>query len=393
MGLIKAALGAASSVLKDQWKEFFYCDSIPAGTLVVKGKKKKTGISSNTGEDNIITNGSGIAIADGQCMLIVDNGKVVDFCADPGEYTFDSSTEPSLFDGGNLVDNAKEVFLNIGKRFTYGGEAPRDQRVYYFNIKEMPGNKYGTPNPVPFRVVDERAGIDIDMSVRCHGEYSIRLTNPVLFYTNVCGNVKSEYNIEEISGMMKTELLTALQPAFARISEAGIRYSQLPAHATELATLLNEELSSKWKDLRGIEIVSCGVSSVTVSEEDEKMIKELQRNVAFTDPSRAAAYMVGSTGAAMQAAANNANGAVNGFMGMNMAQNNGGINAQSLYAMAGQPQQPATAANSWTCTCGTVNTGNFCSNCGAKNPNGPWTCACGTVNTGNFCSNCGAKKP
>ena len=269
MGLIKAAMGAAGGVLADQWKEYFYCEAIPPDVLAVKGKKKVTGRSSNTkGDDNIITNGSLIAIADGQCMLIVEQGKVVDVCAEPGEYTYDMSTEPSIF-SGDLGESVKNVFQNIGKRFTFGGEAPKDQRVYYFNTKELTGNKYGTPSPVPFRVVDQRAGIDIDIGIRCFGEYSIRLKNPLLFYTNVCGNVSEDYKTENIAGQMKTELLTALQPAFAKISEMGIRYSALPGHTLELADALNEQLSSKWRDLRGMEIVSFGVSSVKANEEDE----------------------------------------------------------------------------------------------------------------------------
>lgn len=373
--------------------------------LATKGIKKTTGRSSNnSGDSNIITNGSVIAIADGQCMCIVEQGKVVDFCAEPGEFTYDASTEPSLFDGGNLVDNAKAVFLNIGKRFTFGGEAPKDQRIYYFNTKEMTGNKYGTANPVPFRVVDQRAGIDVDVSVKCFGEYSIKLTNPVLFYTNVCANFSGDYRIDNIASQMKTEFLTALQPAFAKISAQGIRYSELPGRTQELADAMNEALSSKWRDLRGIEIVSCGVSSIVANEEDEKMIKEMQRNAAFKDPAMAAAYMVGSTGQAMKDAANNSNGAMGAFMGMGMAQNLGGVNVQSLYNnMGGQPAAsasaaasaptPAPAADSWTCSCGNVNTGNFCSKCGTKRPDGPWTCSCGNVNTGNFCSHCGAKKP
>ena len=305
MGLIKAALGAAGGVMADQWREYFYCEAIPSDVLAVKGRKKVTGRSSNTkGDDNIISNGSVIAIADGQCMLIVEQGKVVDVCAEPGEYTYDMSTEPSIF-SGDLGDGVKDVFANIGKRFTFGGEAPKDQRIYYFNTKELTGNKYGTPSPVPFRVVDQRAGIDIDIGIRCFGEYSIRLKNPLLFYTNVCGNVSEDYKTENIAGQMKTELLTALQPAFAKISEMGIRYSALPGHTLELSDALNEQLSGKWRDLRGMEIVSFGVSSVKANEEDEQMIKELQRNAAFMDPTRAAAHLVGSQGDAMKAAAAN----------------------------------------------------------------------------------------
>ena len=345
MGLIKAALGAAGGVMADQWKEYFYCEAIPADVLAVKGQKKVTGRSSNRrGDDNIITNGSVIAVAGGQCMLIVEQGKVVDVCAEPGEYTYDMSTEPSIF-SGDLGDSVKSVFQNIGKRFTFGGEAPKDQRIYYFNTKELTGNKYGTPSPVPFRVVDQRAGIDLDIGIRCFGEYSIRLKNPLLFYTNVCGNVSEDYKTENIAGQMKTELLTALQPAFAKISEMGIRYSALPGHTLELADALNEQLSGKWRDLRGMEIVSFGVSSVKANEEDEQMIKELQRNAAFMDPTRAAAHLVGSQGEAMKAAAANTGaGPAMAFMGMGMAGQAGGMNAQNLFQMGQQQQQMQQAA-------------------------------------------------
>ena len=278
MGLIKAAAGAAGGVLADQWKEFFTCEALPANVLAVKGQKKTTRRSSNThGDENIITTGSRIAVADGQCMLIVEQGKVVEVCAEPGEYTYDASTEPSIF-AGNLGESIGQVFRNIGKRFTFGGEAPKDQRVYYFNTKELIGNKYGTASPVPFRVVDQRAAIDIDVGIRCFGEYSYHIANPLLFYTNVCGNVSEDYDRSNLDSQLKTELLTALQPAFAKISEMGIRYSALPGHTIELADALNEALSAKWRDLRGIEVVSFGVSSVTANEEDEKMIKEMRLN-------------------------------------------------------------------------------------------------------------------
>ena len=405
MGLIKAALGAAGGVMADQWKEYFYCEAIPENVLAVKGQKKTSKRSSNTkGDENIITNGSVIAVADGQCMLIVDQGKIVDMCAASGEYTYDQSTEPSLF-VGDLGEGIKNVFNNMANRFTFGGEAPKDQRIYYFNTKELIGNKYGTPSPVPFRVVDQRAGIDIDVGIRCFGEYSYRISNPMLFYTTVCGNVSADYTRDRLDSQLKTELLTALQPAFARIGEDGIRYSQLPGHTLELADALNEVLSKKWRDLRGIEIVSFGVSSVTADEEDEKMLKELQRNAAFMDPTRAAAHLVGSQGDAMKMAAGNQGaGPAMAFMGMNMAGQAGGMNAQNLFAMgqqqaaqqpAQQPAAPAAPAG-WTCTCGHAgNAGKFCAECGAPKPApaGEWTCACGTVNTGKFCSNCGGPKP
>jgi membrane protease subunit (stomatin/prohibitin family) len=331
-------------------------------------------------------------------MIIVDQGKVVDYCAEPGEFTYDASTEPSLFDGGKLGDNIKSVFGNIGKRFTFGGEPPKDQRIYYFNTKEIIGNKYGTPNAVPFRVVDNNIGLDIDISIRCFGEYSYKITNPVLFYTNVCGNVSGDYSREEIDGQLKTELLTALQPAFAKISEMGIRYSALAGHTEDIANALNEVLSAKWKDLRGLEIVSFGVSSVSANEEDEKRIKDYQAARVFANPAMGAGLMAVGTASAMQDAANNENGAGMGFMGMGMAMNTGGMNMAGMYQQAaqqgqvppmpggqgqmgmgqmqGQPMQQAPVQqevplNSWICpSCQTPNQGKFCKECGTKKPDG-----------------------
>ena len=401
MGLIKAALGSVGGVMADQWKEYFYCEALPENVLAVKGQKRVSGRSSNTkGSDNVITNGSVIAVADGQCMMIVDQGRIIEVCAEPGEFTYDMSTEPSLFTG-ELKGSIRAVIDNMTNRFTFGGEAPKDQRIYYFNTKELMSNKYGTPSPVPFRVVDQRAGIDIDVGIRCFGEYSYHIANPVLFYTNVCGNVSEAYTRDRLDSQLKTELLTALQPAFARIGESGIRYSQLPGHTMELADALNEVLSKKWRDLRGIEIVSFGVSSVTADEEDEKMLKELQRNAAFMDPTRAAAHLVGSQGDAMKmAASNTAAGPAMAFMGMGMAGQAGGMNAQNLFAMgqqqaAQQPVQQAAPAG-WTCSCGHGgNTGKFCAECGQPKPApaGEWKCACGAVNTGKFCAECGQPKP
>ena len=420
MGLIKAALGAAGGVMADQWKEYFYCEAIPENVLAVKGAHRVSDRSSNyKGSENIISNGSVVAVADGQCMIIVDQGKVTELCATPGEFIYNSSTEPTIF-SGSLGTSILDTFKNMGKRFTFGGEPPKDQRVYYFNTKELIGNKYGTASPVPFRVVDQRAGIDIDISIRCFGEYSYRICDPILFYTNVCGNVSEDYTRERLDGQLKTELLTALQPAFAKISEMGIRYSALPGHTTELADALNEVLSEKWHNLRGLEIVSFGVSSVKASDEDEQMIKELQRNAAFRDPTMAAAHLVGAQASAMQSAASNQGaGPAMAFMGMNMAGQAGGVNAQNLYQMGAQQQAPqptpapapaytaaaataapttaAASANGWTCSCGQSGiTGNFCPECGAKKPEtqpNSWTCSCGAVNKGKFCSECGAKKP
>lgn len=399
MGLIKAAIGAVGGTLADQWKEFFYCESIPKDTLVIKGQKRVSGRSSNTkGNENIISNGSGVAVADGQCMIIVEQGKVVEFCAEPGEYTYDKSTEPSVF-SGNLGESIKKVFATIGKRFTYGGDTAKDQRVYYFNTKEIVDNKFGTPNPIPFRVVDRNIGLDIDVSVRCSGVYSYRITNPILFYTNVCGNVSGEYTRDEIDSQLKTEFISALQPAFSKISNMGIRPNALPGHAEEMCEAMNGALTKKWGELRGISVISIAMNPITLPEEDAKMIKDAQRNAIMRDPTMAAATLVGAQSDAMKTAAGNSAGAMTGFMGMGMAQNAGGMNARDLYAMGTtnlQNQNPSTQTSNptlWKCSCGTENSGNFCSECGSRKPSSEWKCSCGEVNKGKFCQNCGNKKP
>lgn len=477
MGLIKAGLGAASGVLSDQWKEFFYCESMSKDTLVVKGQKSVGNRSSNTkSSDNIISKGSKIAVADGQCMMIVEQGKVVELCAEPGEYTYDSSTEPSIF-SGSLGEGIKETFRQIGKRFTYGGDTGKDQRVYYFNTKEIVENKFGTQNPVPFRVVDRNIGLDVDISVRCNGIYSYKISDPMLFYTNVCGNVSNIYEKSEIESQLKSEFLSALQPGFAKISEMGIRYSALPGHTIELSDAMNEVLTAKWTKLRGISIVSVGINSITAAKEDEDMIKQVQKSAIMRDPSMAAAVLVQAQSEAMKSAASNQSGAMSGFFAMGMAQQAGGMNPATLFELgqrnAGQANNQKAinlnrpvnmqtqnqdnqqrginlnqmsnidnlhlqtneyeenqglnsenntiennlnqsnsnqntknnqiqndsskndVKNKWICSCGTENTGKFCTECASvkKEDENVWTCSCNTQNTGKFCMECGKPRP
>jgi len=395
MGLIKAALSSAKGILGDQWKEYFYCDSMDADVLMAKGVKRTKG--NNRGSDNIITNGSVIAVNEGQCAMIVEQGMIVEFTAEAGEFTWDASSEGTIFQG-DLYDGLKDSWENLKRRFTFGGDTAKDQRVYFFNLKEITGNKYGTPSPVPFRVVDHNIGLDVDISVRCNGEYSYKISDPMLFYKNVAANVSSRYTRDQIDSQLKSEFLTALQPAFARISAMGIRYSALPGHTMELSDAMNSVLSAKWSNLRGISVVSVGVNSITASKEDEQMIKELQKSAVFRNTNMAGAHMVQAQAEAMKTAAGNAGGAMTGFMGMNMAQQAGGVNAAQLFQMGQQTAAPAApaapAADGWKCSCGAVNTGKFCAECGSPKPaqNG-WVCSCGHVNKGKFCSECGAKKP
>ena len=373
MGLIKAGIGALGGTLADQWKEFFYCESMPKEVLVTKGQKRVSGRSSNTkGNDNIISNGSGIAVADGQCMIIVEQGKIVEVCAEPGEFTYDTSTEPSIF-SGSLGDSIKQTFKTIGKRFTYGGDTGKDQRVYYFNTKELIDNKFGTPNPIPFRVVDSKIGLDLDVSVRCSGVYSYKIADPLLFYTNVCGNVEQEYSREELDGQLKTEFVSALQPAFGRLSELELRPNQIVTHNTDLENAMNTALSEKWGELRGLKVVSITLGSVTLPDEDAEMIKQAQRTAIMRDPTMAAAPAAGGWKCACGAT-------VSG----NFCPNCG----------AKKPE-PQPEAGAWRCKCGATATGKFCPECGSPKPADTegWTCSCGTVNKGKFCQSCGAKKP
>lgn len=393
MGLLKAGAGALGGVLADQWKEFFYCDSLDSDTLVAKGEKRVGKRSSNTkGTDNVISNGSVISVNEGQSMIIVESGKVVEFCAEPGEFVYDSSTEPSIF-CGSLGESIKKSFAEVGKRFTFGGDAAKDQRVYYFNTKEITGNKFGTPAPVPFRVtLDETMNYKLSVDLRCNGVYSYKIADPLLFYTNVSGNVEYTYDRSELDEMLKSELLDALRPAFAKVSAMKIMYSEIPAHTKEVTSALAGELSSEWREKRGIELYAVSINGVSIPDDQRKKITEWEENLMTMNPNMAASRIVGSQADAMRTAAGNPNGAAAGFFGMGMAGNAGGANAANLFAMGANTENSAPKTG-WTCSCGAVNTGKFCSECGKPQPSGGWTCECGTANTGKFCSNCGKPNP
>lgn len=401
MGLIKAGMGALGGTLADQWKEFFYCDSLDKDVLMVKGQKRTSRRSSNNGEDNIITNGSGIAVADGQCMLIVEQGKVVEVCAEPGEFTFDASTEPSVFTG-NFGDSLAATFQTVAKRFTYGGNTGKDQRVYYINTKELGEILYGTATPIPFRVVvSEERGYKLSVNLRCNGSFTYRICDPLLFYTNVCSNVSTQYDASELAPRLKSELMNALQPALATLSANKVQYYEIPAHTLEISEALNEQLSNIWRKKRGIEVFSFNINSLSIPEEQQKKITEWEENAMTTDPTTAAARLVGGQIDAMKTAAGNTAGAMNGFMSMGMAAGAGGMggmNAQNLFAMGQQPvapRQQTPAAGSWQCSCGTTVTGKFCPECGKPRPAAEegWRCSCGAVNKGKFCSECGKPRP
>ena len=401
MGLIKAGFGALGGVLADQWKEFFYCDALPGDVLVRKGQKRVSGRSSNTkGSDNVISNGSGIAVADGQCMIIVEQGKIVEVCAEPGEFTYDTSTEPSIF-AGKLGDSILESFKTIGKRFTYGGDAAKDQRVYYINTKEIMGNKFGTPSPIMFEVVNKRLGFSKTVNIRCNGVYSYFITDPLLFYTKVCSNVQYEYTREEIDDTLKTEFVSQLQTAFGILSEQELRPAQIPGKVNELRAAMNQALRYEWVESRGITVGKIAMNPINLTPEDMKAIAQMEDSASYgSNAAMALGRMTTAQANAMETAAGNSAGAMTGFMGMGMAGNAmGGFNPAQQLAMMQQQQQVASApaADSWKCACGATVTGKFCSECGAKKPEpkpaGGWKCRCGATATGKFCPECGSPKP
>jgi len=421
MGLIKAAAGALGGVLADQWKEFFYCDALPNDVLMRKGQKQISGRSSNTkGNDNIISNGSGIAVADGQCMIIVEQGRIVEVCAEPGEFTYNNSTEPSIF-SGKFGDSLKDSFKTFGKRFTYGGDTGKDQRVYYFNTKEILDNKFGTANPIMFEVVNKRINMSRTVQVRCNGVYTYVITDPLLFYTRLCGNVADEFTRDQIDSQLKTEFVDALQPAFGALAEQELRPAQIPAKANELKAAMNEALKQEWIENRGISVGKIALNPITLTDSDMKKINEIEDAASVgSNPFMLAGRMTNATADTMQTAAGNSAGAMTGFMGMGMVgmgQAGGFGAAQNLYTLGLQQQQMAqqqqaaqqpqavqqpqapvqNTADQWTCQCGATVSGKFCPECGTKKPEpvqaDAWKCSCGATVTGKFCPECGSPKP
>lgn len=392
MGLIKSALSAINTTLADQWKEYIYCDSLDGDTLVQKGSVRVTGGSNTQRSSNIISDGSKIAVNEGQFMIIVENGKIVDFTSEPGAYTYNTGTEPSLFDSG--FTGLKESFKKVGKRFTFGGQPENDQRVYFINTKEIINNKIGIGN-VPFRDSE----FNFTVKIMGYGTYSYKITDPVMFYTNLCANVTDSYKRTEIEDQLRSEVQESLQPALGRIALKGIAYDQLPLYTKEIGDEVNKDLTSDWTVLRGISVVSVAFASITVDEESAAKINQFQESRVYSNPQMLASRLGTSQANAMETAAGNSAGAMQGFLGMGMAMQQGGTNAAQIMGMAqnnaaAAPSTPSTpSANTWKCECGCENTGKFCSECGKPKPAGEWVCECGTANTGKFCSECGKPKP
>ena len=409
MGLIKAFSGAIRSELADQWKEFFYCDSMAGNVLLQKGQKRtgqtRAGSSNTKASEDIITKDSVIAVNEGQAMLVVEQGKIVDFTCEPGAYTFEASTEPSMFAGGfgkGLVDS----FKTIGKRFTFGGDTGRDQRVYYINTKEIIGNRYGSAQPMPY----DDPYYKTVLYIRYFGMFTFRITDPLVFYDAIAGNVQNRYTSEELLEQSRSEFLTALDSSLNKLSAQGVKFSALPAHQLEVATYLNDALDSAWKANRGLEIIAVSIEKVTPDDKSRQRIEDFDNAVMLGSSPGA---MQGRMTAAQAAMFENMGkqqdglgggdmmGAAMGMMGMGMMDNmmgqmnGGGMPQQAQAPAAPKPEQSKPAAGEWTCECGTVCTGKFCPECGAKRPH--YRCdKCGwepedQSKPPKFCPECGDK--
>ena len=391
MGIIKAVFGAVGGGLADQWLEVIESDQMDDTTVFAKGVavRKNDKRSSNTkGTENYVTDGSVIHVYPNQFMLLVDGGKVIDYTAEEGYYTVKNDAAPSLFNG-QFGEALKETF----QRVKYGGVTPKAQQVFFVNLQEIKGIKFGTPNAINY--FDNF--YNSELFLRTHGTYSIKITDPLLFYAEAIPRSATRVDINDINEQYLSEFLEALQAAVNQYSADGQRISFMPSKSRELSKYMNDILDADWKEKRGFEIQSVGIASISYDEESQKLINMRNQGAMLGDPSVREGFVQGAVARGLEAAGSNEGGAMAGFMGMGIGMNAGGgvisaasnANQQQMAA-----QQPAAPANTWTCACGAVCSGNFCPTCGkAKPANDEWTCACGTKCSGNFCPTCGKAKP
>ena len=393
MGLIRAAISSVSGTLADSWKEVIEPDEMDTETLIVKGVTVKQG-SNRKGTDNYVTNGSVIHVFPNTIMLLMDGGKIVDYCAEEGYYQVNNSSAPSLFNG-----DLKETLKDTWQRFQFGGGAPQRQYVYYINTAEIKGIKFGTRNPVQYFDNFYNA----ELFLRAFGTYSVKITDPIKFFTEYAPKGTDSVKVKDLTEQLFSEFMDALQTAINQMSVDGVRISQITSKSRELSKYMASTLDEDWNALRGIEVCSVGIASITYDDESKKLISMRNQGAMMSDPTVREGFVQSAVAQGMQSAGANTSGAGNAFMAMGMGMNAAGgfmnsasqTNAMQMQQQAAAQQAAAQSANTWSCSCGATNTGNFCNNCGAKKPApaGTWTCSCGATNTGNFCNNCGAKRP
>lgn len=385
MGLIKAAIDTVRGSLADQWLEVIEADNMGDNTVFTSGVKTRVG-QNTKGTADLISNGSKIRVYPNQFMMLVDGGKIVDYTAEEGYYTVDDSSAPSLFNG--QFGEALKESLN---RIKYGGQTSLKQQVFFINLQEIKGIKYGTTNPINYFDTFYNA----ELFLRCHGNYSIKITDPVLFYSEVIPKNESRVEFTDISSQYQSEFMTALSSSINQMSQDGIRISFAASKGVELSKYMQSALDDDWKKNRGMEVQSVGID-ISYDDESKKLINMRNEGAMLSDAGIREGYVQGSIARGLEAAGSNQNGAAATFMGMGMGMNAGGsymaqASSNNMQQMAGAAAVSGQqAAGSWRCSCGATNTGKFCSNCGQPKPEGgSWTCSCGAVNTGKFCSNCG----
>ena len=400
MGIIKAVGMAIKGGFADQWLEIIEPDNMSDQTVFTRGIRTRKG-QNVKGTNDTVSNGSLIRVYDNQFMMLVDGGKVIDYTAEPGYYKVSNSSMPSLFNG-ELGEALNEAF----ERISFGGQTPSEQKVYYINLQEIKGIKFGTRNPINYF----DGFYNAELFLRAHGTYSMRIVNPLLFYAEAIPRNKDHVDIKDINDQYMSEFLEALQASINQMSADGIRISYVSSKARELGKYMASVLDEDWSKMRGMEIQSVGVSSISYDEKSQQLINMRNEGAMLSDPTIREGYMQGHFARGMEAAGANANGAMTGFMGMNMGSGFMGQASQTNFAQmqmqnaqyqqAMQYQQNAQQQNvqqqnmqpkinTWTCACGSTNTGKFCSECGTPAPNQEWICACGNKNTGKFCSECG----
>jgi len=396
VGIIKAALQTARGALADQWLEVMEPYEMGEQTVFTKGVQMRKG-SNTKGSVNTVSNGSVIHVYDNQFMILTDGGKIVDYTAEPGYYTVDNSSLPSMFNGG-FQDALRESFA----RLKFGGVTPTAQKVYYINLQEIKGIKFGTRNPINYFDNFYNA----ELFLRAHGTYSIKIMDPIRFYAEAIPRNKEKVDIGEINEQYLSEFLEALQSSINQMSADGIRISYVASKSRELSKYMAETLDEDWNNMRGIEVQSVGIANISYDEESQKLINMRNQGAMLSDPTIREGYMQGAVARGLEAAGSNANGSMAGFMGVGVGMQTAG-NAMGAASTANMQQMQMQAAKSpasgteeakkavagWTCECGTVNTGKFCSDCGKSKPEADWTCECGNINTGKFCSNCGKQQP
>lgn len=389
MGIVKALTSAIGGSLADQWLEVIEAGNMGDQTLFTSGVKVRKG-SNTKGTDNTVSDGSVIHVYPNQFMLLVDGGKVIDYTGEPGYFTVKNSSMPSLFNG-----QLKEAVSESFDRIRFGGQTPTAQKVYFINLQEIKGIKFGTPNPINY--FDQF--YNAELFLRAHGTYSIKIADPILFYAEAVPKNADHIEVEDINGQYLSEFLEALQSSINQMSADGIRISYVASKGRELGQYMSDVLDDQWRAGRGIEIQSVGIASISYDEESKSLIQMRNQGAMLSDPGIREGYVQGAAARGIEAAGSNANGSLAGFMGMGMGMNTaGGFMGAASAANADQMQMNQAAKNAgtqetWTCSCGSVNTGKFCPDCGSKKPEGPWTCGCGAVNTGKFCSECGKPRP